>query len=214
MQLGSGEVLPGCPHRVLDGAGLAGGATTTGRWRPDSTGGYRLTVSIGSTAASLSRRNVNVNGNRSPANCLCTIRWDQFQENEVLSLDLRAVGVEDFYWSSNPNWRSLGWVPGCSRVMKDFRTAVGADLMQFANWPWNLAFRRWLLLTVAAGAILGPVEAARAADRQKQVLVLYSTRRDAQIAVVGDRELPRILEKGLPQGLDYYSEYIDRTRSP
>ena len=46
---------------------------------------------------------------------------------------------------------------------------------------------------------LGPVEAALAADGQKQVLVLYSTRRDAQIAVVGDRELPRILEQGLPE---------------
>jgi signal transduction histidine kinase len=46
------------------------------------------------------------------------------------------------------------------------------------------------------------------------VLVLYSTRRDAQIAVIGERELPRVLENGLPNGLDYYSEYIDRARFP
>jgi signal transduction histidine kinase len=44
--------------------------------------------------------------------------------------------------------------------------------------------------------------------------VLYATRRDAQIVVVGDRELPRILEHGLPQGLDYYSEFIDNSRFP
>jgi signal transduction histidine kinase len=48
--------------------------------------------------------------------------------------------------------------------------------------------------------------------RQKNVLVLYSTRRDAQIAVVGDRHIPRILEQGLPEGLDYYSEHIEQAR--
>jgi signal transduction histidine kinase len=49
---------------------------------------------------------------------------------------------------------------------------------------------------------------------QKQILVLYSTRRDAQIAVVGERELPQILDRGLDTRLDYYSEYIDRARFP
>ena len=48
--------------------------------------------------------------------------------------------------------------------------------------------------------------------RQKEVLVVYSARRDAQIVTVGDRELPRILEKGLPEGLDYYSESLDQGR--
>jgi signal transduction histidine kinase len=52
------------------------------------------------------------------------------------------------------------------------------------------------------------------AQQQKQVLVLYSTRRDAQIAVVGDRELPRMLDAGLNRQLDYYSEYIDAARFP
>ena len=70
---------------------------------------------------------------------------------------------------------------------------------------------RWLLTTVVALAPLyfpAPVEA----NGQKQVLVLYSTRRDSQIAIVAERELPRILAGGLQQELDYYSEYIDRAR--
>src|SRR6187401_1412463 len=49
-------------------------------------------------------------------------------------------------------------------------------------------------------------------QRQKEVLVVYSTRRDAQIVTVGDRELPRILDKGLSEGVDYYSEFIDEGR--
>ena len=57
-----------------------------------------------------------------------------------------------------------------------------------------------------------PVEGA-SAQEQKQVLVVYSARRDAQIVAIGERELPRILEKGLGE-LDYYSEYIDQARFP
>ena len=48
--------------------------------------------------------------------------------------------------------------------------------------------------------------------RQHQVLVLYSARRDSQIAKVGDRELPRILERDLPHSIDYYSEFMDVPR--
>lgn len=58
------------------------------------------------------------------------------------------------------------------------------------------------------------VDAAWATSHQKQVLVLYATRRDAQIAVVGDRELPQILEEGLAWRVDYYSEFIDQSRFP
>jgi signal transduction histidine kinase len=58
---------------------------------------------------------------------------------------------------------------------------------------------------------LGPIEAAWAVT-QKQVLVLYSTRRDAQVSILGDRELPRMLEQGLGESLDFYSEYIDLGR--
>ena len=72
---------------------------------------------------------------------------------------------------------------------------------------------RWLLIAVTIG-IFGPVESLWATTGQKQVLTLYATRRDAQIVIVGDRELPRMLERGLPEGLDYYSEFIDRARFP
>lgn len=78
----------------------------------------------------------------------------------------------------------------------------------------SAAFARLPVLLLTAGAMLGPVQAARAAEGQQQVLVLYGTRRDAQIAVVGDRELPRLLDAGLHRGLDYYAEYIDRARFP
>ena len=67
-----------------------------------------------------------------------------------------------------------------------------------------------LLIAVAAG-VLVPSHLALAQD-QKQVLVLYSNRRDAQIVAVGDRELPRILNGGHPDGVDYYSEVIDQIR--
>jgi signal transduction histidine kinase len=59
---------------------------------------------------------------------------------------------------------------------------------------------------------LAVIPNAFAQGHQKQVLALYSTRRDSQIAIVGDRELPRVLENGLPEGLDYYSEFIDQGR--
>src|SRR5262245_20574973 len=55
-------------------------------------------------------------------------------------------------------------------------------------------------------------EEAWAVETQKQVLVLYATRRDAQIVVVGDRELPRMLETGFPDRIDYYSEFIELGR--
>jgi signal transduction histidine kinase len=53
---------------------------------------------------------------------------------------------------------------------------------------------------------------ASAEAPQKRVLVLYSTRPDAQIVVVGDRELVRTLGDGHPRGVDYYSEFIDQVR--
>jgi signal transduction histidine kinase len=80
--------------------------------------------------------------------------------------------------------------------------------------PGPLAGRRfvgWLLLTVAFAEL---TVASSAWAEQKQVLVLYSTRREQPIAVVGDRELPRLLREGLPEGLDYHTEYIDVWRFP
>jgi signal transduction histidine kinase len=73
------------------------------------------------------------------------------------------------------------------------------------------AVRRTLSI-VAVTIACWPCDAVWAAAEQKRVLVLYSTRRDAQIAIVGDREMPRILEQELAEGLDYYSEFIDRAR--
>jgi len=73
--------------------------------------------------------------------------------------------------------------------------------------PWRRAL---LLLVLAEGPIAW---SASAAYRQKQVLVLFATRRDAQLAVVADREMPRILGQGLHRGVDYYSEFLDSPRS-
>jgi signal transduction histidine kinase len=63
-----------------------------------------------------------------------------------------------------------------------------------------------LLVLLSASA---PVQAQ---DVQRQVLTLYSTRRDAKIVDVGDRELPKILEQSLGTAVDYYSEFIDQAR--
>ncbi|HJZ76044.1 MAG TPA: ABC transporter substrate binding protein [Vicinamibacterales bacterium] len=68
------------------------------------------------------------------------------------------------------------------------------------------------LMFAAIVAGLCSVTAASGPDRQKHVLALYATRRDAQIAIVGDRELPRILEYDLAADVDYYSEFIDQSR--
>src|SRR5262245_5098359 len=74
----------------------------------------------------------------------------------------------------------------------------------------TVPLRRRVLFALAVW-VLVPVGTAWAAG-QKAVLVVYSTRRDAQIAAVGDRDLPRILERNLTQGVDYYSEFIDQAR--
>src|SRR4051812_44574474 len=68
----------------------------------------------------------------------------------------------------------------------------------------------WLLL---AGLLPQPASSKPAPDdRQRQVLVVYSTRRDAQVALVGERDLPRIIEDGVGGRLDYYAEFIDPGR--
>ena len=60
----------------------------------------------------------------------------------------------------------------------------------------GLPVRRTLAGFVVGLAMLSPADHAVTAAQQTRVLVLYSTRRSAQIAVVGDRELPRVLEGG------------------
>jgi signal transduction histidine kinase len=80
----------------------------------------------------------------------------------------------------------------------------------------RLVGRRWLQFAVLVLVVADPGGrvGAQTPSGQKQVLVLYSTRRDSQIAIVGERELPRILADGLTENLDYYSEYIDQARFP
>lgn len=63
-----------------------------------------------------------------------------------------------------------------------------------------------------AAAVLGPVAGAHAGDRQKQVLVLFGSRPDAQFSVVAQRQLPSLLTNGMTDGVDYYSEYLDVPR--
>ena len=74
-------------------------------------------------------------------------------------------------------------------------------------------FWRWVWLVVVL-AELGTPASALAQYGHKQVLVLYSTRRDAEFSVVGEGGLPRILDAGLGRDLDYYSEFLDVSRFP
>src|SRR3954463_15117092 len=73
--------------------------------------------------------------------------------------------------------------------------------------------RHWLLAALIVLAPFALVATAYAQPGQKRVLVLYSTRRDGQFSIIGERELPRILDVGPSPGLDYYSEFIDLARS-
>src|SRR4051794_10554525 len=66
-------------------------------------------------------------------------------------------------------------------------------------------------LHVALAGLLALTSQATA-QQQKQVLVLYSTARETQGAVMGERELPATLAAGLDQRLNYYSEFIDQGR--
>jgi signal transduction histidine kinase len=72
-----------------------------------------------------------------------------------------------------------------------------------------------MLAILVAVCELGQTGSAWAAvDEHKRVLVLYSTRRDAEFSAIGEDELPKILDIGLGRDLDYYSEFIDVTRFP
>jgi len=74
---------------------------------------------------------------------------------------------------------------------------------------------RWLTIGVMAGmfpSVPASAQEHQEHQHQKQVLVLYATRRDAQIVVIGDRELQRMFTERLPEDVDYYSEYLDQAR--
>src|SRR5262245_22415472 len=66
------------------------------------------------------------------------------------------------------------------------------------------------LLLLTGGFADRPVHAAD----HKQVLILHSTRRDAQISIVSETELPRTLSAGLDGQVDYYSEFFDLSTFP
>jgi signal transduction histidine kinase len=74
--------------------------------------------------------------------------------------------------------------------------------------------RPWLLAVVMFLGPVGLAATAYAQTTQKRVLVLYSTRRDSQFSMIGERELPRILDGGLARNLDYYAEFVDLSRAP
>jgi signal transduction histidine kinase len=67
-------------------------------------------------------------------------------------------------------------------------------------------------LAALAVNVLFPITSARASQSAKQVLVLYSLRRDVPAADVGETQRPRILRNTVPGGVDYYSEFLDRSR--
>jgi len=70
-------------------------------------------------------------------------------------------------------------------------------------------FAATIVLAQIAGTSL-----AYGQSEPKQVLVLYSTRPDARLSVLGENLLPRTLEAGLAQDLVYYSEFIDDSTFP
>jgi signal transduction histidine kinase len=83
-----------------------------------------------------------------------------------------------------------------------------------AGLSMRSSVRHWMLAAIAVLTQFAPTSSAQAQSEHKQVLVLHSSRRDAQMSIVAESELARTLDIGLAQNLDYYSEFIDLTRSP
>jgi PAS domain S-box-containing protein len=61
-------------------------------------------------------------------------------------------------------------------------------------------------------AALGLAGGATAQAPQKRVLVLHSGRGDGQFSITVESRLPSLLDQGLAEGVDYYSEFLDQTR--
>ena len=68
---------------------------------------------------------------------------------------------------------------------------------------------RWLLVVALAACVLAPPAYAQEAGGRRQVVVLNSTRPDDQFSVTWARELPKLLDNGLIEGVDFYAEYFD-----
>lgn len=80
--------------------------------------------------------------------------------------------------------------------------------------PSRVRLLRWLLPTVIVLGDLCLAASVFAQVDHKRVLVLYSTRRDAEFSTISEGELPRTLDIGLGGNFDYYSEFIDVARFP
>src|SRR4051812_47725056 len=78
----------------------------------------------------------------------------------------------------------------------------------------RLALGRRAWAAIIFVVLLGPANAARADGEQKRVLVLYSTRLDTQLPILGDQQFPSLLQRGLSAKVDYYAEYLDAARFP
>jgi hypothetical protein len=79
------------------------------------------------------------------------------------------------------------------------------------------SFGETLLAAAIVVACVGLTCTVHAQRTDKQVLVLYSTRPDSQLSIVGEGTLPRILKLGVAQNVIYYepsgiSVGIDPTR--
>jgi len=73
---------------------------------------------------------------------------------------------------------------------------------------------RWLSPALFTIAVVVAAQHISAVSREKQVLVLHSTRRTSQLVTVSDREIPRILQDAFPEGVDYYTEFVDEAQFP
>jgi signal transduction histidine kinase len=80
--------------------------------------------------------------------------------------------------------------------------------------PLRSSFGQTLVATTIVLVHVGLTCTVHAQRENKQVLVLYSTRPDAQLSIVGERKLPRILDLELAQNIIYYSEFIDASTFP
>src|SRR5688572_25379287 len=72
--------------------------------------------------------------------------------------------------------------------------------------------RRWLVVAAFIACGCAPHAHAQEARIRRQVVVLNSTRPDDQFSVIWARELPKLLGKGLQEGVDFYVEDFDFVR--
>ena len=101
--------------------------------------------------------------------------------------------------------------PGCNGDDSDPGSSDSPQNSSSTTHPKGEIVSSLVLATVDRGGSSARGRSMSRGRRGQKKCVLYSTRRDAQISS-GDREMPRILDQGLTEGLDFYSEYIDQAR--